>query len=1051
MSIYRQLLPEDKIQVFISSMCGDECPVGKLSSADRNYTRKNYVLVRRELEALLESTGLFKVYNFDTGNASSVSTREEYLSSLDRSDLVVFLVDNLDGISQGVQIEEKRARSNPDRIKRLYIFCHEYSSKKTIFQTTLEANPDTEPRFYSVSEFIQLGEKAFQSIMADVIKHYILADDVQRKQADIIAQTRLAAESVNPLSTDEHTRITSASILINDCYESECAKERSGKTGVKYIDAKKNVDKEETTTDTTPHPTNIQYEESSKTAFALDKKLYKAPKLLGEYLTDVMLTGKSGRTDKVLSEEDRESPIESLSVRALSNLIGKASFNSNAFDDLMVWVVDHQSTILKSVVTERLNSIKSAFLGDLDSALMHERKAFEIACSISVIPYWILNDIAIDIRNIISMKAKAAGNIQLDNEGQMLIDKSIEYVHYPLLDRAVANFEKNVIDKYEKDYRQSPYTITIGSGLDAVFEEISKTFWIALLNGSYTQIEITKHRLITALNMISNIYDDHKPVVELIRLILIQNENINDNIDALLRTYHGDSDLLDPEEAASIYQSIEWMPIKIRREQSEYYFFAKFSCYCSDKFFAENVGRIIDRTNEWAESSNRGYWNNEDKYRFYDGLNSRGLPDKWIDFAIKLFRNTPFSTTLYPLRRDICQHIRNLDYSEISGLLIDKLLNFLIPLDGALISEEDQNPSQNTGEIRAAKTLDQIDADEKTENSKDILGFHDNPYLMDVVIQICLLQPDFKTRVIDGVKGAPIEERNRLTLELEVNGYKSNKDIELYKCIKRYLEAAESHAKATENGTYAEGAVFYVVIRNIIENSKVVLTKNQIEEIADYGFKFLGFEHESINQKVACCQVLSILLTNYKDDFDNNKLYTELLNNKDKYSAVEADRFLNDSSIQLRCAYLLMLIAGGYKGNDELIDVLYSIGNDQEYVKIQCLDILTQALRIDSKNKFTKSILNTICNFVLLVSNSHERDTKYYSVLCLVELTRYSSTSNTALRRLMVFMDGSNAQIRWATVARVRKSRFKDNPYVEAIMAKAKVDHHYMVRKMAAE
>lgn len=1056
MNIYRPLQPEHKLKVFISSICGDECKPDD--------DRRRYALIRRELQALLESTDLFEVYNFDTESASSMSTRADYLTNIDDSDLVVFLIDNKDGISEGVRLEEKRARSKAQFVKRYYLFCTEYSSDKTEIQLTLEENPNSQPRFCPVSKFIELGERAYQAVMADVIKHYKLPDDVQKKQAGIMADAQSSLNSVTDLNVQAVDRGVTAvgdSFSVNPHVEAQVRfiqdkdllKEKKDSVGSHEIDiSSKEEGTEQHITRTVESEPNKDEDTVNKNqfknVFALDRNLYEAPKQIGKYLTDQMLIGKS-QPNRILKGTQENSnaqnvsthidPIVKPTLQLLSTLIGRSAFDAESFDDLSKQLIERQSALLKAVVKERLEAIKAYFLGDFASALVHERKSFEIADSIEQLPYWILNDIAIDIRNLVSMKARSEGDFRLafepENEGQILINNSIETVHYPILDRAVGNFEEKVIESYEKDYMQSPYTITFGSGLDSAFNNIGQAFWIALINGSYTQLVITGHHLITALKMITNIYDDHTPVVEMIRLILIQNEKIKDNIEAILRTYHGDADLLDADEAASLYQSIEWMPIGTRREQAEYQFFAYFSCYCSDNFFNEKVKEVIRNAHLWADDEKRNYWNNEDRYHFYDGLINRDRSDELIIFALELLKNTHNPGTLSSVKRDLCHHLRNVDYSVIDDDQISELLDYLIPLPSTVTVENEE--ATNT------------DGDDSESTNIEAKLFEDNPFLIDTIIQIALTKSKLRVRIIDGLEGAPAGVRNRLALEIEVNSYKKDKNIDVYKYIREYLHAAETYGNETKQGKFSEGTNYYGVIRNIIQNSKVVLAREQLEEISRYALDFLSVGKQLINQRVTCCEVLAILLANYDKSFDSSRLYEELLKCKDEYSTAQKDYFSNASPVQLKCAYLLMLIAGGYKGNDELIDLLYSIGNDQEYVKIQCLDILTQALITDKKNKFTRGVLNTICNFVLLISNSRERDTKFYCVRCLIELSRYRYTSELALRRLMLFMDGSNAQVRLATVARVKKSRFKDNPYVNAIMEKAKIDHHYQVRKLA--
>ncbi|MDL2298984.1 DUF4062 domain-containing protein, partial [Synergistaceae bacterium OttesenSCG-928-D05] len=114
------MIPERKIKIFVSSMCGDEPG------------REKYKLVRAAIVELIESTNFATAYAFEYEGASSVSAKCHYIMNLKDSDLCVFLIDNFDKISKGVQEEINLVKKH--RIKSLCYFCEENSKKKTSFQ-----------------------------------------------------------------------------------------------------------------------------------------------------------------------------------------------------------------------------------------------------------------------------------------------------------------------------------------------------------------------------------------------------------------------------------------------------------------------------------------------------------------------------------------------------------------------------------------------------------------------------------------------------------------------------------------------------------------------------------------------------------------------------------------------------------------------------------------------------------------------------------------------------------------------------------------------------
>lgn len=105
-----------KINVFISSGCGE----GK----DR------YNLIRNDIKNRLESLGYVKTYIYEADTcASTKQVRSAYLDELDDSDLVIFLIDNADGVFEGVRNEYQRAKVTGKHC--FYIFCDENSKVVT--------------------------------------------------------------------------------------------------------------------------------------------------------------------------------------------------------------------------------------------------------------------------------------------------------------------------------------------------------------------------------------------------------------------------------------------------------------------------------------------------------------------------------------------------------------------------------------------------------------------------------------------------------------------------------------------------------------------------------------------------------------------------------------------------------------------------------------------------------------------------------------------------------------------------------------------------------
>lgn len=147
------IMPERKIKVFISSKCGDE---GK------------YDRIRSELKAIIESTNLAEVYMFEEKPASTLSAGSHYTWALEDSDVCIFLIDNNDGIPDGVQAEIDTVRKR--EIKALYYFCAETSKEKTPLEQSLMGAKFSKSR--TVQKFDELSSNSAQALINDIVDIY---------------------------------------------------------------------------------------------------------------------------------------------------------------------------------------------------------------------------------------------------------------------------------------------------------------------------------------------------------------------------------------------------------------------------------------------------------------------------------------------------------------------------------------------------------------------------------------------------------------------------------------------------------------------------------------------------------------------------------------------------------------------------------------------------------------------------------------------------------------------------------------------------------------
>ena len=184
--LYREVIPGEKIKVFVSSICGTP----------------KYDNVRFKLKEAIEGTNLAQVYLFEDEDASSFSAGEHYTLALETSDICIFLIDNADGINPGVQKEIDIVKKHG--IKAIFYFCDEKSSEKTVVEKSLMGSDGAKTK--TVHRFEELSHDGFSALINDIVSVYryycrgkmqIESDDDELNKIDV-AGTELGQIPILP-------------------------------------------------------------------------------------------------------------------------------------------------------------------------------------------------------------------------------------------------------------------------------------------------------------------------------------------------------------------------------------------------------------------------------------------------------------------------------------------------------------------------------------------------------------------------------------------------------------------------------------------------------------------------------------------------------------------------------------------------------------------------------------------------------------------------------------------------------------------------------------
>ena len=825
---------------------------------------------------------------------------------------------------------------------------------------------------------------------AGLKRHYLFCDEESKKTTILQAEVMNYAkyEVVHEFSKMAEHAYTS---VLQDIIDSYCRKELPVSNAVPSPAATESGNPISKSNDTT-------------TLATINKVGLEAPNSIKKYVWNILIGNKF---EPIKEEESAESWLYSF----LNTVLCLKPFDTDTFHKLSDYVLNLHDDKLKKIMCFRLQAIQDYYEGKINSAIEAEREALKASLNNKDVPSWLVNDIAIDLRNlIIDSERSKVTFFTAGDEGQKILDESKEPVYFPLLDRKISEANEKIVRRYEKHYSDSPFSVTIGDSLEPALDDFVDAFWIAIIYGSNTHVCLFVRNMVDFLKMIINIYDDHIPAVQLIRFTCIDGNKLNDNLDYIENTYHSDSELLNPDECKSILDSIKMYPLEFQRRNVLYKYLAKFSMYLNDDDFAVICGEMITDSFKWINDENRHRGLITNIVDFYYAISQREHINDCLDFGIMLIEKTGH---LY--LNELAQKYRSLNYGTVDAEKLKKFTSLLLQ-----------------GLDEGKKFID------------------DYPYIRDLLVRIELSNEKCASMI-----GTLLNEKvpeyydDIYQIEMDLNKLDNgDTSVDIFPYIDGILKSIKKENQAAKQGVAIAGYDNYQTILNILRNWHPHLNGIQVNQIIDNILPVLGNKAQSIRNKAKSCEIISLLSRQYGNLFDKKKVHQQLLDNRADYMNYADQFFSNDTITILEYAYNLMLLTFSTRDTGKIQELLFSVRQDQSYTLIQLLAITKEFLKADKDQLISEMLLTSFLQFTLVASQNIDKNVQVQCVLVLVELSKYKKTMNAAIRRLFKFMDSGNAYMRMVTIARVNEIGI-NNEYVKAIKQKALNDHNYMVRKIA--
>ncbi len=696
--------------------------------------------------------------------------------------------------------------------------------------------------------------------------------------------------------------------------------------------------------------------------------------------------------------------LEKLLSEQLKVVLSQRSFDATIIDQISNEITREKNNVVADLLKLRFAAQKSYFSAQYEECMKSLQESIKLAIDSELIPAWLSNDIAIDIRHVQGKIDEQNSCITIDNPGQKYINGSDEPVYFPYLDRCVENMWEEITKKFRSQANMSPYATTFG-GLERLFKPLSVAFCIAEKLGSIVQTVITKDRLIAIYSMLCTIYSDHDLLVELIRLLVINQEK--KQIDTVIRTYNQSMDILNESDMRIIIDSIDTFADTTRKMMSKYLLVSKFGNYLDDSSFNVLQNELVDFAMQWSRDDKRIFNYSSYIFDFFISNTLRLDNMKTISFVHSIFENR-----LGRFYMDSFKIIKNIDFS-------------------AATIEDQKKMMQIFTNIATGK-----------------IECHCDQYFSLALLQFCRstilnienLESKIAEKYPSFYKG---------TFRLEMMSRREENSIEF---VENYLKEAKSRNELQgKNGAYSGYShECYDVIFNILAIDSVRLNKNLLNNIVDTIIETLSKATQTVKAKMYAIKLLQYIFYEYQAEYTWKDIQTQMIEHADDFSSgYEMFLFEKDTNFILSFQYDLFLSAFDSSRNDILLERMLSVDLSDAYALIRILDIVATFLR-SIKAPCNNELLLAFLYFSISQSQHKEKDVKYYATLCLIELSKFDLTKRLALIHLLQLMDTGSHTTKVAIISRIKMINDPDDAYITQIVNKGKADNNYLVRYVTA-
>ncbi len=612
-------------------------------------------------------------------------------------------------------------------------------------------------------------------------------------------------------------------------------------------------------------------------------------------------------------------------------------------------------------------------------------------------PHWLLNDIAIDLRNIDSLISNRKGVWAIQPKGQCILDEDEECIFNPLIDRFNSDFYQELVKIEVNNKIESPDTVIIGSD-DKVFDCLANTFIAAVDCISITHILLIRSKLSKLFAMLSFRYREHSLFINVVKMLVL---DCNEKELRKYFTKYGEStNLISSSDVLEIQDIVDKISDDTKRLQSQSLLLEFFAYY-------------------------------------YDDLKFECVKEKYFVDAKKAIERGQIVTFSFIIRvlssvdRRVCPD----EILSIIYLIIDS--KYKRYYDDALKAIKD---------IATLSELKKKDQKELIRRLKSWLSdkpFADNcPSILDATQSVRLSlgkQSESLDKYVQKYSPRFYERPYSVNVYNHTNTENAKYVLELIKSIR------EQNKTQGVGGAYSQYAYNdYSTIGNILQNSaENPLDSKYVNKIIPVIAETLYAKTQTCEAKFSALRLLILMQMIYPKSRNAKKLLMDI---KD-FSVIKAEhefsmqnRYTNDSLLVM-WELARMYICG--ETSDAFITELHGCAEAEQIAVMDSLCILSRPIKNVDKDRLIKIIWPSL----LLFEVSDSKRMRFF--LSIIYANLYdTSFCGKALKRLIILLENGTSSMKIGAISRL-KARKADGDLVEYLYQQGRVDNHYCVRKVA--